>query len=122
MFRNLVGQNQKSINMNEAILITKPQQANYDRYMVTDEGMSNEYQIGDYLLIEKRAGFTFGKPHVLDTINGPVFKCIYPGDRGYVRCVSLNPAYPPFNIPLNAINSIYRIKACMSIKENMILS
>ena len=80
---------------------------------IVGESMYPELPSGSVAFIKKITGsfIEWGKPYVLDTINGVVVKYLTPGDNGSVRCVSANPnpMYAPFEIPHNEIFGIYRI-------------
>lgn len=55
----------------------------------------------------------------MDTCNGTVIKKLMPSDSGdsaLVKCVSINPAYPPFEVNLHDVYGIYRVMLVMAIK------
>lgn len=87
---------------------------------VAGESMSPEYPSGSQVLIKKideKAFIDWGKVYVLDTANGTVIKKLMPSDeQGKVRCVSINPDYPPFEVSFEYIYGVYRVLMCMSIK------
>lgn len=81
---------------------------------VKGDSMEPEIKSGTILFIKKindKAFLPWGTPLVLDTENGSVCKMIFPSDKGedYVEARSFNPAYPPYNIPLESVYGIYRI-------------
>lgn len=84
------------------------------------DSMSPEYPSGSLLLIKKVDAAMFiewGKVYVLDTENGAVIKIIRKtDDPKVVECVSLNPAYQPFDINTQHIRGWYRILMVMSQK------
>lgn len=89
---------------------------------VSGDSMAPEYPSGSQVLIKKineRAFIDWGRTYVLDTCNGTVIKKLMPSDSGdsnIVKCVSINPAYPPFEVNLHDVYGIYRVMLCMSIK------
>ena len=87
---------------------------------VTGDSMTPEYVNGCRVLVRRIADSAFidwGKTYVLDTDSGVVIKNIFPGeDASTVRCVSVNPAYPPFSIPTKDIFGWYRVLMCMTMK------
>lgn len=69
--------------------------------------------------INPRAFVEWGRPYILDTVNGPLLKYLTPGaDEEHIRCVSANhdPMYAPFEVSKEDILGIYRVVMCMSMK------
>lgn len=87
---------------------------------VTGDSMSPEFQSGSKVLISKvneKAFIDWGKTYVLDTCNGIVIKNVFPGNsEEFVKCVSINPNYPSFEINVNDIYGWYRVLMCLSLK------
>lgn len=87
---------------------------------ISGESMSPEYPNGAQILIKKideRAFIEWGRVYVLDTRNGVVVKKIMPAtDTETVKCVSINPEFPPFEIAFADIFGMYRVLMCMSLK------
>lgn len=87
---------------------------------VAGDSMAPEYPAGSQIFIKKineRAFIDWGKVYVLDTCNGSVIKRVFPADdSGKVKCVSINPDYPPFEVAYEDIYGMYRVLLCMSIK------
>ncbi len=87
---------------------------------VAGDSMAPEFPSGAQILIKRineRAFIDWGKTYVLDTCNGTVIKKVFPaGDPSKVKCVSINPDYPPFEIDLEDVYGMYRVLLCMSIK------
>lgn len=89
---------------------------------VSGDSMAPEYPSGSQVIIKKineRAFIDWGKVYVLDTCNGVVIKRLMPtddGDASKVKCVSINPAYPPFEVNLQDVYGVYRVMLCMSMK------
>lgn len=89
---------------------------------VPGDSMAPEYPSGSHVIIKKineRAFIDWGRTYVLDTCNGVVIKRLMPADNGdasKVKCVSINPAYPPFEVSLQDVYGIYRVMLYMAIK------
>ena len=89
---------------------------------VAGDSMSPEYPSGSQILIKKineRAFIDWGKVYVLDTCNGSVIKRVFPADDKdprKVKCVSINPDYPPFEVSLEDVYGVYRVLLSMSVK------
>lgn len=79
---------------------------------ISGDSMEPEFQNGSILFIKRineKAFIPWGNPMVIDTENGVVVKVVMPGASENIIAKSYNPAYPPFNIPMSSIYSIYRI-------------
>lgn len=87
---------------------------------ISGDSMAPEYPSGSSVLIKKvneKAFIEWGKVYVLDTCNGTIIKQLMPHDNpSYVKCVSLNSAYPPFDLSLSYVHAIYRVLLCMAMK------
>lgn len=87
---------------------------------VAGDSMAPEYMHGAQILIKKineRAFIDWGRVYVLDTCNGSVIKRILPSeDPTKLKCVSINPEYPPFEVSLDDVAGVYRVLLCMSLK------
>lgn len=61
--------------------------------------------------INERAFIPWGNIMVLDTENGALVKEVYPSptDNDAVQVRSINPKYPPFDVPKDSIRGIYRV-------------
>lgn len=87
---------------------------------IAGDSMSPRLPSGAQILIKKineKAFIDWGKIYVLDTCNGVVVKRILPGrDADKVKCESINPAYPPFEVNFEDVFGMYRVVLCMSIE------
>ncbi len=89
---------------------------------VSGESMSPEYPSGSKVLIQKineKAFIDWGRTYVLDTCNGVVIKKLYPADDkdpSKVKCVSVNPAYPSFEVLLKDVYGVYRVLMSLALK------
>lgn len=71
--------------------------------------------------INDRTFIPWGHPLVVDTDNGVVVKCLYPGakDSSMIEARSYNPQYPPFEIPTDSVYGLYRILGVLSLYTTM---
>ena len=88
---------------------------------VSGDSMSPEYPSGCQILIKKidpSIYIDWGKVFVLDTANGTIIKKLMPvdEDKSKVRCVSINPNYPSYEVSLEHVFGVYRVLMCMSLK------
>lgn len=89
---------------------------------VSGESMAPEFSAGSQILVKKineKAFIDWGKTYVLDTCNGALVKRLYPPENGAkdkIKCVSINPAYPPFEVDCSDIYGVYRVMMCLSVK------
>lgn len=109
-----------SVKENDCERIVSPIRGVDFAITVAGDSMAPEYPAGSQILIKRineRAFIDWGKVYVLDTCNGSVIKRILPSDdTNKVRCVSINPDYPPFEVAFEDIYGIYRVLLCMSVK------
>ena len=87
---------------------------------ISGDSMSPEYPSGCQVLIKKineSAFIEWGKVYVLDTCNGTIIKKLMPSESSdRVVCVSINPAYPQFEVAFKYIQGIYRVMMVMAVK------
>lgn len=88
---------------------------------IVGDSMEPEFQAGTLAIVKKineKAFIDWGKTFVLDTVNGIVIKRLFPAEQGadFVRCVSNNPTYPPFEIEGQYILGFYRVLATFCLK------
>ena len=87
---------------------------------ISGDSMSPEYTSGTKVLVKKindKAFIDWGRTYVLDTCNGAVVKNIYPSENNEcIRCVSVNPNYPPFDIHKSDIYGWYLVLMSLSLK------
>ena len=88
---------------------------------VCGDSMSPDYPSGCHIFIKKieeRAFIDWGKVFVLDTVNGTIIKKLMPvaDDPSKIKCISINPEYPPYEISLEYVRGIYRVLMCMALK------
>ena len=78
------------------------------------DSMEPKFPDGTTILIKKineKAFIPWGNPLVIDSENGVVVKNVYPvkNDNSVIEARSLNPAYPPYEIPRDCVYGLYRI-------------
>lgn len=87
---------------------------------ITGDSMTPEYVNGCRVLVKRiddRAFIDWGKTYVLDTASGVVIKNIFPtSDPATVRCVSVNPAFPAFEVQAKDIYAWYKVLMSMTMK------
>ena len=88
---------------------------------VSGDSMAPEYPEGSMVIVRRineRAFIEWGNVFALDTINGTIIKKLMPveGDPEKVKCVSLNPEYPAFDLGFEHIRGIYRVVMYASLK------
>ena len=88
---------------------------------ISGDSMEPEYPNGSIAFIKRideDAFIEWGKVYVLDTCNGSVIKKVMPleGEPKRVQCISLNAAYPPFDVKMADIFGMFRVVFCMSKK------
>ena len=86
---------------------------------IKGDSMEPEIHNGTVVFIKRindKAFLPYGTPLVLDTENGSVCKMLFPSKKGedYLEARSINPEYPPFQIPVECIYGVYRIIGQMS--------
>lgn len=88
---------------------------------VMGDSMSPEYPNGSKVFIKRineRAFIEWGATFVLDTCNGIIMKQIFPveGDESKIRCHSINPRFPDFELRVEDVFGFYRVLLCMALK------
>ena len=111
----------RSIMENDCEKVLSPIKGADFAITVCGDSMSPDYPSGCHILIKKieeRAFIDWGKVFVLDTVNGTIIKKLMPvaDDPSKIRCISINPDYPPYEISLEYVRGIYRVLMCMALK------
>lgn len=87
--------------------------------IIKGDSMTPKYESGDELAcrcIDHTRFIQWGKTHVLDTSQGIVVKKIYE-EGDCIKCVSINPAYPPFLVPKEDVYSLSLVVGSVNITE-----
>lgn len=88
----------------------------YDFTITIDgDSMMPDYHSGDDLVcafVTEADNINWGKPHVLDTAGGVVFKRIYNGGDS-ILCKSINPDYDDYEVSKDDILRIAKVVGCI---------
>lgn len=87
--------------------------------IIKGDSMKPKYESGDEIACRRILNPSFiqwGKVHVLDTVQGIVVKKVY-DDGDCIKCVSINPDYPPFSVPKDEVYSLSLVVGSLSITE-----
>lgn len=87
--------------------------------VIKGDSMKPKYESGDEIAcrrINHSSFIQWGKVHVLDTSQGIIVKKIYE-EGDCIRCVSINPDYPPFLVPKDEVFSLSLVVGLLSITE-----
>lgn len=87
--------------------------------IIKGDSMKPKYESGDEIACRRILNPSFiqwGKVHVLDTAQGIVVKKVY-DDGDSIKCVSINPDYPPFSVPKDEVYSLSLVVGSLSITE-----
>lgn len=87
--------------------------------IIKGDSMKPKYESGDEIACRRILNPSFiqwGKVHVLDTAQGIVVKKVY-DDGDSIKCVSINPEYPPFSVPKDEVYSLSLVVGSLSITE-----
>lgn len=110
----------ESVSEYECERIVSPVRGADYAMLITGDSMSPEYPSGAQIIIKRvneQAFIEWGKVYVLDTDNGAIVKQVRKtSDPEVVECVSLNPAYQPFEVPVKYIRGWYRVLMVLSLK------
>lgn len=86
---------------------------------VCNDSMSPQYPNGSRVFIKKvnpDRFIEYNNIYVLDTENGAIIKKVMPSEKdGYIKCVSLNPEYLPFEVAIQDIYGWYKVLGCLTL-------
>ena len=86
--------------------------------MVNTSDPSRSIPNGAYVAIQKANLTTpmWGEVYALSTDDGCIIKRLYPSERaGFVKCVSYNQEYPPFELRADEIHDLAIVKAVVTV-------
>lgn len=91
---------------------------------ICGDSMEPDFADGSTLIIKRineRAFIPWGSPMVIDTVNGVLFKDVYPDDSNAdcIEARSRNPRYPAFHIPKDSILALYRVLCSLKLYPNL---
>ncbi len=108
----------ESIRESECERIPSPIKGADWAIQVDGDSMFPKHPNGSVVLIKKvyeTAFIQWGESFVLDTCNGVVVKRLYPSEhKGCIKCVSINPDFPPFEVAGESIYGVYKVVMTMS--------
>ena len=104
----------QSVNSSDCEKVISPVQGVDFAIRISGDSMEPDFHDGAIVLIKKiddKAFIPWGHPMIVDSSNGVFFKDIYPSDKGrkYIEAKSINPKYPPLQIPQDCIHGLYRV-------------
>lgn len=104
----------QSVNANDCEKVISPVQGVDFAIRISGDSMEPDFHDGSIVLIKKiddKAFIPWGHPMIVDSSNGVFFKDVYPSEKGrkYIEAKSINPKYPPLQIPQECIHGIYRV-------------
>lgn len=107
------------VSRRECRLIYSPRKDVDLAIQVKGDSMEPNIHDGTILFLKRindKAFIPYGSPLVLDTENGSLVKMVFPSKKGedYIEVRSYNPAYPPYDVPVESLVGVYRILFEMS--------
>ena len=103
---------QEGVTRNECMKIISPVRGVDMAIQISGDSMEPKFFDGSYVYIKRineRLFIPWGTSMVIDTVNGAFIKDVYEYDEYNIEVRSINPKYPPFKIPKEAIIGMYRI-------------
>lgn len=81
---------------------------------ISGDSMEPAFRDGSIILIKRIDDNYFipwGHPMIIDSTNGVFLKNVFPSDKGesYIEARSVNPKYPPLQIPQECVLGLYRV-------------
>lgn len=104
----------QSVNAGDCEKVISPVQGVDFAIRISGDSMEPDFHDGTIVFIKKiddKAFIPWGHPMIVDSSNGVFFKDVYPSEKGkkYIEAKSINPKYPPLQIPQDCIHGLYRI-------------
>lgn len=104
----------QSVNASDCEKVISPVQGVDFAIRISGDSMEPAFHDGSIVLIKKiddKAFIPWGHPMIVDSANGVFFKDVYPSEKGrkYIEARSINPKYPPLQIPQDCIHGLYRV-------------
>ncbi len=87
---------------------------------VSGDSMEPDIEPGSIIFIKKindKSFIPWGHPMVIDSENGVLVKEVYPSRNGssFIEARSINPKYPPVDIPKSSIYGLYRVMSSIRV-------
>ncbi|MDE7410087.1 MAG: S24 family peptidase [Muribaculaceae bacterium] len=104
----------QSVNANDCEKVVSPVQGVDFAIRISGDSMEPDFHDGSIVLIKRiddKAFIPWGHPMIVDSSNGVFFKDVYPSEKGkkFIEARSINPKYPPLQIPQDCIHGLYRV-------------
>lgn len=104
----------QSVNSKDCEKVISPVQGVDFAIRISGDSMEPDFHDGSIVLIKRiddKAFIPWGLPMIVDSSNGVFLKKIYPSEKGdnYIEARSINPKYPPLQIPQDCIHGLYRV-------------
>ena len=110
----------QSVKINDCEKVISPVPGVDFAIRISGDSMEPDFHDGSIVFIKKiddKAFIPWGHPMIVDSSNGVFFKDIFPSEKGrkYIEAKSINPKYPPLQIPQDCINGLYRVVTTLNI-------
>lgn len=104
----------QAINSIDCEKVVSPVQGADFAIRISGDSMEPDFRDGSIVLIKRiddSAFIPWGHPMIVDSSNGVFLKKVYPSEKGnkYIEARSINPKYPPLQIPMDCIHGLYRV-------------
>lgn len=104
----------QSINASECEKVISPVQGVDFAIRISGDSMEPDFHDGSIVIVKKiddKAFIPWGHTMIVDSSNGVFLKNVYPSDKGrkFIEAKSINPKYPPLQIPQDCIYGLYRV-------------
>lgn len=104
----------QSINESDCEKVVSPVQGTDFAIRISGDSMEPDFRDGSIILIKRindKSFIPWGHPMIVDSSNGVFFKKVFPAEKGkdYIEARSINPKYPPLEIPQECIHGLYRV-------------
>lgn len=89
--------------------------------MVNREDPTHSITPGSWVAVKRVVGgaIRWGEVYAMETVDGPIIKKLMPSEKdNYVKCVSFNEDYPPFDLPVSDIveGALYLVKGVVNVQ------
>lgn len=104
----------QAVNESDCEKVVSPVQGVDFAIRISGDSMEPDFRDGSIVLIKQiddKAFIPWGHPMIVDSSNGVFLKEIYPSEKGtkYLEARSVNPKYPPLQIPQECVHGLYRV-------------
>ena len=104
----------QAVNASDCEKVVSPVQGVDFAIRISGDSMEPDFRDGSIVLIKRiddKSFIPWGHPMIVDSSNGVFLKEIYPSEKGtkYLEARSVNPKYPPLQIPQECVHGLYRV-------------